>query len=39
MLQQSLGASGKQAGYRASDAVLYDFDLIYLDGHDLRGVE
>ncbi|WP_458385499.1 non-homologous end-joining DNA ligase [Rhizobium pisi] len=39
LLQQSLGASGKQAGNRASDAVLYAFDLIYLDGHDLRGVE
>jgi bifunctional non-homologous end joining protein LigD len=39
MLQQSLGASGKQAGNRASDAVLYAFDLLYLDGHDLRGVE
>ncbi|WP_132575347.1 non-homologous end-joining DNA ligase [Rhizobium sp. BK591] len=39
LLQQSLGASGKQAGNRASDAVLYAFDLIYLDGHDLSGVE
>ncbi|WP_327209862.1 non-homologous end-joining DNA ligase [Rhizobium leguminosarum] len=39
LLQQSLGASGKQAGNRASDAVVYAFDLIYLDGHDLRGVE
>ncbi|MBY5516199.1 non-homologous end-joining DNA ligase [Rhizobium leguminosarum] len=39
LLQQSLGASGKQAGNRASDAVLYAFDLMYLDGHDLRGVE
>jgi len=39
MLQQSLGASGKQAGDRASDAVLYAFDLLYFDGHDLRGVE
>ncbi|NEJ83124.1 ATP-dependent DNA ligase, partial [Rhizobium leguminosarum] len=39
LLQQSLGASGKQAGNRASNAVLYAFDLIYLDGHDLRGVE
>ncbi|EJC64541.1 DNA polymerase LigD-like ligase domain-containing protein [Rhizobium leguminosarum bv. viciae WSM1455] len=39
LLQQSLGASGKQAGNRASNAVLYAFDLMYLDGHDLRGVE
>ncbi|WP_259671892.1 non-homologous end-joining DNA ligase [Rhizobium sp. NLR17b] len=39
LLQQSLGASGKSAGNRASDAILYAFDLIYLDGHDLRGVE
>jgi bifunctional non-homologous end joining protein LigD len=39
LLQQSLGASGKTAGNRASDAVLYAFDLLYLDGHDLRGVE
>lgn len=39
LLQQSLGASGKAAGNRASDAILYAFDLIYLDGHDLRGVE
>ncbi|AMD56883.1 ATP-dependent DNA ligase [Agrobacterium tumefaciens] len=39
LLQKSLGASGKRAGNRASDALLYAFDLIYLDGHDLRGVE
>ncbi len=39
LLQQSLGASGKQAGNRASDAIFYAFDLIYFDGHDLRGVE
>jgi bifunctional non-homologous end joining protein LigD len=39
LLQQSLGASGKQAGNRASNAILYAFDLIYLDGHDLRNVE
>ena len=39
LLQQSLGASGKKAGNRASDAILYAFDLLYLDGHDLRGVE
>ncbi|TBE15342.1 non-homologous end-joining DNA ligase [Rhizobium ruizarguesonis] len=39
LLQQSLGASGKQPGNRASNAVLYAFDLVYLDGHDLRGIE
>ncbi|MBD8688786.1 non-homologous end-joining DNA ligase [Rhizobium skierniewicense] len=39
MLQQSLGASGKAAGNRASNAILYAFDLLYLDGHDLRGIE
>lgn len=39
LLQKSLGASGKKAGNRASDAILYAFDLLYLDGHDLRGVE
>ncbi|MCZ7977012.1 non-homologous end-joining DNA ligase [Agrobacterium salinitolerans] len=39
LLQNSLGASGKAAGNRASDAVLYAFDLMYLDGHDLREIE
>lgn len=39
LLQQSLGASGKTAGNRASDAILYAFDLLYLDGHDLREIE
>ncbi|MEJ8310617.1 non-homologous end-joining DNA ligase [Agrobacterium larrymoorei] len=39
LLQKSLGSSGKAAGRRASDAILYAFDLIYLDGHDLRSVE
>ncbi len=39
LLQKSLGASGTKAGDRASDAMLYAFDLLYLDGHDLRGVE
>ncbi|KQY49499.1 ATP-dependent DNA ligase [Rhizobium sp. Root491] len=39
LLQKSLGASGKTAGNRASDAILYAFDLIYLDGHDLRNME
>ncbi|MCZ7866094.1 MULTISPECIES: non-homologous end-joining DNA ligase [Agrobacterium] len=39
LLQMSLGASGKAAGNRASEAVLYAFDLMYLDGHDLREME
>ncbi len=39
LLQQSLGASGKKLGNCASDAILYAFDLMYLDGHDLRGME
>ncbi|MGR9500101.1 non-homologous end-joining DNA ligase (plasmid) [Rhizobium leguminosarum] len=39
LLQQSLGASDRQAGNRASDAIFYAFDLIYFDGLDLRGVE
>lgn len=39
LLQKSLGASGTRAGHLASDAMLYAFDLLYLDGHDLRGVE
>ncbi len=39
LLQKSLGASGKTAGNRASDAILYAFDLMYLDGHDLREME
>ncbi|MCZ7934877.1 non-homologous end-joining DNA ligase [Agrobacterium leguminum] len=39
LLQKSLGASGKAAGNRASEAVLYAFDLMYLDGHDLREME
>jgi bifunctional non-homologous end joining protein LigD len=39
LLQKSLGASGRAAGSRASDAILYAFDLMYLDGHDLREME
>lgn len=39
LLQKSLGASGSDAGRRASDAILYAFDLIYLHGHDLREME
>lgn len=38
-LQRSLGASGRRSGDHASDAVLMAFDLLYLDGHDLRGME
>jgi bifunctional non-homologous end joining protein LigD len=40
MLQKSLGASGKQGGKLPSrNSILYAFDLLYLDGHDLRGTE
>ena len=39
LLQKSLGASGRTSGKRASDAVLYAFDLLYLDGHDIREME
>ncbi|MGO7018614.1 non-homologous end-joining DNA ligase [Rhizobium leguminosarum] len=39
LLQASLGASGKAQGNRASQAVMMAFDLIYFDGHDLRGLE
>ncbi|MEN0119063.1 MAG: non-homologous end-joining DNA ligase [Agrobacterium cavarae] len=39
LLQKSLGASGRTAGKQASDAVLYAFDLVYLDGHDIREME
>jgi bifunctional non-homologous end joining protein LigD len=40
MLQKSLGASGKQSGKLPSRAsILYAFDLLYLDDHDLRGIE
>ena len=39
LLQKSLGASGKTVGNRASDAILYAFDLMYLDGHDLREMD
>lgn len=38
-LQNSLGAVGRRIGNLASPAILYAFDLLYLDGHDLRGVE
>ena len=36
-LQAALGTSGRGPGRRnAEEAVLYAFDLPYLDGHDLR---
>ena len=36
-LQKSLGASGARSGKLISDdAILYAFDLLYLDGRDLR---
>ncbi|MBY5819891.1 ATP-dependent DNA ligase [Rhizobium leguminosarum] len=39
LLQKSLGASGRKGGNLSSPAILYAFDLLYLDGHDLRRVE
>ena len=37
-LQQALGTSGRGPGRgSAAEAVLYAFDLLFLDGHDLRG--
>ncbi|WDZ81633.1 non-homologous end-joining DNA ligase (plasmid) [Ensifer adhaerens] len=39
LLQKSLGASGQKIGNRASPALFYAFDLLYLDGHDMRQVE
>jgi bifunctional non-homologous end joining protein LigD len=39
LLQKSLGASGKRDGNKASNAILMGFDLLYLDGHDLRDME
>ncbi|MDE1995412.1 MAG: non-homologous end-joining DNA ligase [Rhizobiaceae bacterium] len=35
-LQQSLGVRG---GRLPSDAILYAFDLLYFDGHDISGME
>ncbi|MEJ1176775.1 non-homologous end-joining DNA ligase [Agrobacterium sp. CMT1] len=36
-LQNSLGAVGARSGKKvAGDAILYAFDLLYHDGHDLR---
>jgi bifunctional non-homologous end joining protein LigD len=40
LLQGSLGASGKNGGKLPSrDSILYAFDLLYLDRHDLRAME
>ncbi|WVT78090.1 non-homologous end-joining DNA ligase (plasmid) [Sinorhizobium chiapasense] len=39
LLQRSLGASGRKIGNRASPALFYAFDLLYLDGHDIRHLE
>jgi bifunctional non-homologous end joining protein LigD len=37
LLQQDLG--GQRATRAARNAILYAFDLLYFDGHDLTGVE
>lgn len=37
LLQLALG--GRRATRAAHDAVLYAFDLLYFDGHDLTGLE
>ncbi|TYR38651.1 ATP-dependent DNA ligase, partial [Phyllobacterium endophyticum] len=37
LLQQDLG--GRRATRAARNAILYAFDLLYFDGHDLTGVE
>ena len=39
LLQRTLGAVGRSQGNGVSPAVMMAFDLLYLDGHDLRGVE
>ena len=40
LLQRSLGASGKNGGkLPSSNSLLYAFDILYLDGHDLRAME
>lgn len=40
LLQRSLGASGRGQGKLPSrNSILYAFDLLYLDGHDLQGTE
>jgi bifunctional non-homologous end joining protein LigD len=38
-LQRSLGAEGRRSGSKASPAIMMAFDILYLDGHDLRKVE
>ncbi|WFU07438.1 non-homologous end-joining DNA ligase (plasmid) [Rhizobium sp. CB3171] len=39
-LQNSLGAVGRRSGNQAArNAIFYAFDLLYLDGHDLRSME
>lgn len=38
-LQSSLGAVGRRQGNEVSPAIMYAFDLLYLDGHDLRRAE
>ncbi|UWM74988.1 non-homologous end-joining DNA ligase [Rhizobium sp. WSM4643] len=39
-LQNSLGAVGRRSGnLTAGNAIFMAFDLLYLDGHDLRGLE
>jgi len=37
LLQQALG--GRRATRAAHEAILYAFDLLYFDGHDLTGLE
>ncbi|RVL83941.1 ATP-dependent DNA ligase [Sinorhizobium meliloti] len=39
LLQSSLGAVGRRSGNLVSPATMMAFDLIYFDGHDLRGLE
>lgn len=39
LLQSSLGAVGRKQGKEVSPALMYAFDLLYLDGRDLRAVE
>jgi bifunctional non-homologous end joining protein LigD len=39
LLQSSLGALGRRQGKEISPAIMMAFDLLYLDGHDLRRVE
>lgn len=39
-LQNSLGAVGRRSGnLTAGNAIFYAFDLLYLDGHDLRNMD